>query len=91
MTDREILELLLNKFDTFESELIGLKSQVSENTEILKALEHNSEVHKAEMDNINHQISKLAGDVTSIKSTVVKGEKAYNFLQNFDKFSSSEQ
>jgi len=48
----------------------GLESQVSENTQILKALEHKAEVHKASMDSLTHQMAKLSGEVKSIKEDI---------------------
>lgn len=93
----DILKQILSKLNKIEENQIetnnrldNLESQTVENTQILKALEHNSQVHKAEMDNLTHSTAELSGDVKSIKSAVVKGEKAYDFLQNFDKFSSPE-
>lgn len=79
-----------NKFNSMQSQINGLQSQTSENTQILKALEHNSKVHKAEIDNLTHAVAELSGDVKSIKAAVTKGEKAYDFLENFNKFSASE-
>ena len=79
-----------NRFDLIQSRLDELKSQTTENTQILKALEHNSQIHKAEIDNLTHVAAKISGDVKSIKSAVIKGQKAYDFLENFNKFSSSE-
>jgi hypothetical protein len=65
-----------------------MQSQIKENTEILKALEHKVDVVKAEQDNFTYHLAELSGDVKSIKSTVVKGEKAYDFLENLKKFPS---
>ncbi|MBV4440242.1 M domain protein [Clostridium tyrobutyricum] len=79
-----------NRFDLIQSRLDELKSQTTENTQILKALEHNSQIHKAEIDNLTHVAAKISGDVKSIKSAVIKGQKAYDFLENFNNFSSSE-
>ncbi|WP_368490797.1 hypothetical protein [Clostridium sp. BJN0013] len=86
----ERLNNLESRFGTLESKFDGLKSQTSENTQILKALEHSSQVHKAEIDNLTHAVAELSGDVKSIKAAVTKGEKAYDFLENFNKFSTSE-
>jgi len=86
----ERLDNIESRFNTLESKFDGLQPQVQENTQILKALEHSSEVHKAEIDNLTHTVAEISGDVKSIKSAVTKGEKAYNYLKNFNKFSSSE-
>ncbi|MBV4447717.1 hypothetical protein KM799_14015 [Clostridium tyrobutyricum] len=79
-----------NRFDLIQSRLDELKFQTTENTQILKALEHNSQIHKAEIDNLTPTAAQISGDVKSIKSAVIKGQKAYDFLENFNKFSSSE-
>ncbi|MFL0198423.1 hypothetical protein ACJDU8_23065 [Clostridium sp. WILCCON 0269] len=78
------------RLDNIESKFDGLQSEVQENTQILKALEHNFQVHKSEIDNLTHTVAELSGDVKSIKAAVTKGEKAYDFLENFNKFSASE-
>ncbi|MFL0196450.1 hypothetical protein ACJDU8_12915 [Clostridium sp. WILCCON 0269] len=92
--DKEILsaikQLLQEEISPIKSQLDGLQSQVQENTQILKALEHNSQVHKAEIDNLTHAVAELSGDVKSIKAAVTKGEKAYDFLENLSKFPASE-
>ena len=49
-----------------QSEINGLQSQTSENTQILKALEHNSQMHKAEIDKLNHQVAELQGTMKNI-------------------------
>jgi chromosome segregation ATPase len=86
----QLLQQILHSQNKTNERLNKLESQTSENTQILKALEHNSEVHKAELDNFTHTIAELSGDVKSIKAEVVKGTKAYDFLENFNKFSSME-
>ena len=83
MTDRDILQLILSKVE-------NLESQVTENTQILKSLEHNAVTQKAELDSLNYKVSELSGNVKTIKSAVVKGEKAYDYLQGFSKLSSTD-
>lgn len=56
-----------SRFDSLECKVNGLESQVSENTQILRVLEHKFEVQKADMDNLTHQTISLAGEVKSIK------------------------
>lgn len=48
------------KFDT-------LSSQVNENTQILKALEHLAQVNKAEHDKMTLDIAEISGEVKSIR------------------------
>jgi predicted nucleic acid-binding Zn-ribbon protein len=51
----------------FKEDVSGIKKQLSENTSILKALEHASQVHKAELDNLNIKVAKLSGNEEKIK------------------------
>ncbi|HUS89876.1 MAG TPA: hypothetical protein VMW91_11055 [Desulfosporosinus sp.] len=48
------------KFDT-------LSSQVQENTQILKALEHLAQVNKAEHDKMTLDLAEISGEVKSIQ------------------------
>lgn len=50
------LERVENKADIIEV-------QVKENTQILKVLQHSSQVHKAEIDKININLAKEAGEL----------------------------
>lgn len=50
------LERVENKADIIEV-------QVKENTQILKSLQHSSQVHKAEIDKININLAKEAGEL----------------------------
>lgn len=58
---------LENRFDKLETEVDIIKTQQLENTQILRALEHKAEVHKAEMDNLQHQLAKIEGTLNEIK------------------------
>ena len=53
--------------DNFDQKFDTLSSQVQENTQILKALEHLAQVNKAEHDKMTHDIAEISGDVKSIK------------------------
>lgn len=75
------IDKLESRFDNLESKFDNLESQVKENTQVLKALEHKVDVIKAEQDNFTYQLAKISGDVHSIKSAVIKGEEAYNYIQ----------
>ncbi|WP_288477471.1 hypothetical protein [uncultured Clostridium sp.] len=75
--EKEILELLKKidtKIDKIENEVKDIKTQVNENTHILKALEHLAEVNKAEHDNLIHQISSISGNVETIKEDICNVE-----------------
>ncbi|BCZ47567.1 hypothetical protein psyc5s11_36340 [Clostridium gelidum] len=70
--DNEILEILKD----MQKDIKELKVQVTENTQILKALEHSSEVNKAEHDKIINDVAKVQGDVTGIKKDLSRVEVA---------------
>lgn len=56
-----------SRFDKLETEVDSIKSQQWENSQILRALEHKADVHKAEMDNLHHQLAKIEGTVNEIR------------------------
>ena len=62
------------RFDKMDGEFKSLKSQVEENTQILKALEHKADVNKAEHDNMTHDIAEVLGEVKSIRKDLTAVE-----------------
>lgn len=58
---------LEGRFDKLETEVDIIKTQQQENNQILRALEHKAEVHKAEMDNFQHRLAKIEGTLNEIK------------------------
>lgn len=75
MTEREILELLLKKITNIEKEQIAMRTQLDENTEIVKAIHDRLEKTDAKLDNLTFNTHKLQGDVTAMKETVTNIEK----------------
>lgn len=57
--DKEILEILKR-----------LESKVDENTQILRALEHSSQINKAEHDKMANDIAHIKGDVEALRKDV---------------------
>ena len=57
MADKEILEVILAKLTGIETNVSEIKVQQEEDHLILKALEHNSNVNKAEHDKMDNTIS----------------------------------
>jgi len=51
-------------------ELKPIKSQLKENTDILKALEHKVEVNKAEIDKISNDIAHISGHLKNIDENI---------------------
>lgn len=63
----DILQDMKSDMQDMKSEMKGMKSQLEENTQILRALEHNTEVNKAEHDNMTHDIAEILGEVKSLR------------------------
>ncbi|MFC0903800.1 hypothetical protein ACFHWD_03730 [Clostridium sp. MT-14] len=64
---QEISELLDQKFD---KKLESIKLQLDENTQILKALVHSTEVSKAERDKMSNDIAHIKGSITNINENM---------------------
>lgn len=67
MNTEDMLEKILNKLNNIENNQTSMKSQQDENTSILRALEHASTVHKAEIDKINFQSAEIKGEITNLR------------------------
>ncbi|MBU3090146.1 hypothetical protein KPL42_16865 [Clostridium gasigenes] len=75
--DKEILEILKYMQDgikRLESKFDGLEQGQKEIYKIVKALEHSSEVNKAEHDSMSNDIAQIKGDVTAIKKDLLQVE-----------------
>lgn len=70
------------RLDKLESKFDGLQSQTSENTQILKALEHKVDVIKAEQENMKHDLANISGDIQSIKKDVNILSKDVAFIES---------
>lgn len=67
-------ELLNAISDLLDKKLEPIKSQLDENTRILKALEHSAQVNKAEHDKMSNGIAHIKGDVEAIKKDITNVE-----------------
>ncbi|MBR9648695.1 hypothetical protein [Clostridium tyrobutyricum] len=61
--------------------LESMQSQIDENTQILKALEHSSEEHKALLDQLNHRTASVEGKIETLTSKVDTISKDLNFVE----------
>lgn len=61
--------------------LESMQSQINENTQILKALEHSSEEHKALLDQLNHRTASVEGKIETLTSKVDTISKDLNFVE----------
>jgi hypothetical protein len=68
MSIDELLKNILSKIENMDNKIEGIESQQKENTQILKTLEHASQVHKAELDKLNIQGSEIKGGLVKFKN-----------------------
>lgn len=61
--ENQILELL----NAINKKLDEHTKKLDEHTQLLRALEHSSQIHKAEIDKVNFAISKVEGEVKGIR------------------------
>ncbi|WP_368489917.1 hypothetical protein [Clostridium sp. BJN0013] len=66
----EPIKKQLEELEPIKSQLNGLQSQVQENTQILKALEHSAEVNKAEKDKLNNDIAHIKEHLKNIDENI---------------------
>ena len=61
--DNEILDLLKI-----------INNKLDEHTQVLRALEYASEIHKAEIDKVNHTVARVEGEVKGIREDITAVE-----------------
>lgn len=61
--DKEILDILKD----MQGDLKSIKTTQNEHTQILRALEHKTDVLSAEQENMKHEIAEIKGEVKSIR------------------------
>jgi hypothetical protein len=61
--DNEILDLLKT-----------INNKLDEHTQILRSLEHASEIHKAEIDKVNCTVARVEGEVKGIREDLTAVE-----------------
>jgi chromosome segregation ATPase len=55
------------RIDSMDKRIDLIQEQVTENTHLLKALEENAKVTRAEQEKLSYKISEIEGDTKSIK------------------------
>ncbi|WP_183128136.1 hypothetical protein [Clostridium autoethanogenum] len=61
-----------------------MQSQVNENTQVLKALEHKVDIIKVEQDNMKHELAYISVDTKSIKNLCVNTSFSIGFCNYFN-------
>ena len=70
MADKEVLDAILAELKGIKNAVSEIKTQQEEDHLILKALEHNSNVNKAEHDKMNNDIVHIKGDVEALRKDI---------------------
>lgn len=65
--EEKILQAIEGLKNDFKQKFNSLSSQVQENTQILKALEHLAQVNKAEYDKMSFDIAEISGEIKTIR------------------------
>ncbi|MDD3224269.1 MAG: hypothetical protein PHX70_06110 [Clostridium sp.] len=60
----------LNQIDSIKEELKPIKAKLDETYEIVRALEHSSQVNKAEHDKITNDIAHISGHIKNIDENI---------------------
>lgn len=70
----KILQAIEGLKKDFEQKIDVLSSQVHENTQILKALEHSAQVNKAEHDKMTFDLVEISGEVKAMRKDLATVE-----------------
>lgn len=75
--EKEILQILKelksdmtsvkSDMTSMKSDITSMKSALNEHSEILRALEHKTDVISAEQENLKHTVAEVMGEVKSIR------------------------
>lgn len=64
------LERVEQEVSGVKREVLNVKGQLDENTVILRGLEHQSQVQKAQMDNLINSTARIEGEVKNLRNDV---------------------
>lgn len=73
-------ELITAFKQLLQQELNPIKSQLEENTQILKSLEHKVDVIKAEQENMKHELASISGDTKATRTDIENIWKDLTFM-----------
>lgn len=69
------IEVMLKKeLHPIKTEVQSIKTQLDENAQILKALEHKADVNKAEHDKMSNDIAHIKGDIEGLRKDITNVE-----------------
>lgn len=66
------MDRLESRMDRLESKMDNLESRQDEIYLVVKAIEHNNQVHRAEIDNLKHTVGNVEGTINNIGEIITK-------------------
>ncbi len=63
----DILKSMQGDMKSMQGEIAGIKGTQDEHTQILRALEHKTDVISAEQENLKHEVIQIKGEVKGIR------------------------
>lgn len=66
------MDRLESRMDSLESKMDRLESRQDEIYLLVKAIEHNTQVHRAEIDNLDYKVSNVEGTINTIGDVITK-------------------
>ncbi|AFQ46113.1 hypothetical protein [Desulfosporosinus meridiei] len=66
------LDRIESRLDSLESRVDHLESRQDEIYLVVKAIEHNQQVHRAEIDNLRHSVANVEGTINAIGEVITK-------------------
>lgn len=75
--DKEILDILKaiqNDISSMKGDITSMKSTLDGHTQLLRALEHKTDVISAETENIKHDVAEVHGEVKAIRKDLSQVE-----------------
>lgn len=80
----QLLQQILDSQNKINERLDKIELQTSESTQILKTIEHNSQINETEINNLIHTVVKLSRDIKLIKIAINEDEETYNYFADFN-------
>lgn len=78
--NKELLQQILGELKEIKTTQGSMHSQLEEHGQILRALEYNTNVIKAEQENMKHDVANLSGNLKSVAEDVTGLSDSVNTL-----------
>lgn len=71
----------LDKLDAIEESIKGIKTQLDENTQIVRSLIDKAEVNKADHDRMEHDLTYIQGDIMKLLKDTASIKDVLNLVE----------